>query len=99
MDMRKDALFAANNLIAEARHELGRLDSNLVYTMGRMNVLPNIHTVIPNKVIFRLKRDIRMKTSLQSVEKIIQSLPDQAELLEGCEVRSDQALGTRYRMV
>lgn len=87
MDMRKDALFATNNLIAEARHELGRLDSNLVYTMGRMNVLPNIHTVIPNKVIFSLEARHTDEDVIASVEKIIQSLPDQAELLEGCEVR------------
>jgi len=87
MDMRKDALFATNNLIAQARHELGRLDSNLVYTMGRMNVLPNIHTVIPNKVIFSLEARHTDEDVIASVEKIIQSLPDQAELLEGCEVR------------
>lgn len=87
MDMRKDALFATNNLIAQARHELGRLDSNLVYTMGRMNVLPNIHTVIPNKVIFSLEARHTDEDVIASVEKIIQLLPDQAELLEGCEVR------------
>ncbi|MCY9019517.1 Zn-dependent hydrolase [Priestia megaterium] len=93
MDMRKDALFAANNLIAEARHELDRLDSNLVYTMGRMNVLPNIHTVIPNKVIFSLEARHTDEDVIASVEKIIQSLPDQAELLEGCEVRVTKLWG------
>lgn len=93
MDMRKDALFATNNLIAEARHELGRLDSNLVYTMGRMNVLPNIHTVIPNKVIFSLEARHTDEDVIASVEKIIQLLPDQAELLEGCEVRVTKLWG------
>ncbi|MDM8151926.1 Zn-dependent hydrolase [Priestia megaterium] len=93
MDMRKDALFATNNLIAEARHELGRLDSNLVYTMGRMNVLPNIHTVIPNKVIFSLEARHTDEDVIASVEKIIQSLPDQAELLEGCKVRVTKLWG------
>ncbi|MBY0001541.1 Zn-dependent hydrolase [Priestia aryabhattai] len=93
MDMRKDALFATNNLIAEARHELGRLDSNLVYTMGRMNVLPNIHTVIPNKVIFSLEARHTDEDVIASVEKIIQSLPDQEELLEGCEVRVTKLWG------
>ncbi|MED3979052.1 Zn-dependent hydrolase [Priestia megaterium] len=93
MDMRKDALFATNNLIAEARHELGRLDSNLVYTMGRMNVLPNIHTVIPNKVIFSLEARHTDEDVIASVEKIIQSLPDQVELLEGCEVRVTKLWG------
>ncbi len=93
MDMRKDALFAANNLIAEVRHKLGRLDSDLVYTMGRMNVLPNIHTVIPNKVIFSLEARHTDEDVIASVEKIIQSLPNQAELLEGCEVRVTKLWG------
>ncbi|WDL87148.1 Zn-dependent hydrolase [Priestia aryabhattai] len=93
MDMRKDALFATNNLIAEARHELGILDSNLVYTMGRMNVLPNIHTVIPNKVIFSLEARHTDEGVIASVEKIIQALPDQVELLEGCEVRVTKLWG------
>jgi N-carbamoyl-L-amino-acid hydrolase len=93
MDMRKDALFAANNLISEVRHELGRLDSNLVYTMGRMNVLPNIHTVIPNKVIFSLEARHTDEDIIATVEKVIQSLPNQAELLEGCEVRVTKLWG------
>ena len=55
MDMRKDALFAATNIITEARQKLRTLDADLVFTMGRMNVIPNIHTVIPNKVVFTLE--------------------------------------------
>ncbi|KGE19764.1 Zn-dependent hydrolase [Paenibacillus wynnii] len=75
MEMRKDALFAANDLITELRNKLGLLDSELVYTMGRMNVLPNIHTVIPNQVIFTVEARHKDMGVVREVEAIIQSLP------------------------
>jgi N-carbamoyl-L-amino-acid hydrolase len=87
MSMRKDALFAANNLIADARARLGQLDENLVFTMGRMNVLPNIHTVIPNKVIFTIEARHKDPQVISQVEEIIQSLPNHPEN-EGCEIKA-----------
>ena len=47
MKHRRDALFLATDLIRTLKHELGTLDEELVYTMGRVNVYPNIHTVVP----------------------------------------------------
>ncbi|GAK04015.1 LOW QUALITY PROTEIN: beta-ureidopropionase [Geomicrobium sp. JCM 19037] len=55
MNMRRDALFTATDKIVEAREQLQKLDDDLVYTMGRMNVVPNIHTVIPNRVVFSIE--------------------------------------------
>lgn len=78
MDMRKDALFAANDLIAELRAKLSALDGELVYTMGRMNVLPNIHTVIPNKVIFTVEARHKDEDIIREVVDIIQGLPASA---------------------
>ncbi|MEK5468489.1 Zn-dependent hydrolase [Paenibacillus sp. FSL R7-0210] len=83
MDMRRDALFAATDIITELRRKLAVLDSELVYTMGRMNVLPNIHTVIPNKVIFTVEARHKDMDVVREVEAIIHSLPE--ELLE-CSV-------------
>lgn len=90
MDMRKDALFAATDLIAELRSKLGVLDSELVYTMGRMNVLPNIHTVIPNKVIFTVEARHKDMDIVREVEYIISGLPE--ELLE-CSVSKTKLWG------
>ncbi|MDF9840826.1 MULTISPECIES: Zn-dependent hydrolase [unclassified Paenibacillus] len=90
MDMRKDALFAAADLITELRARLGGLDSGLVYTMGRMNVLPNIHTVIPNKVIFTVEARHKDMDIVREVEAIINSLPE--ELL-GCTVQKSKLWG------
>ncbi|MFT8319948.1 MAG: Zn-dependent hydrolase [Bacillus sp. (in: firmicutes)] len=85
MHMRKDALFAANAIITELREKLSKLDETLVYTMGEMNISPNIHTVIPNKVAFSLEARHQEETVIQAVEEIIKNLP---ELVEGCSVRA-----------
>lgn len=90
MGMRKDALFAATDLITELRHKLGALDPELVYTMGRMNVLPNIHTVIPNKVIFTIEARHKDMDIVREVEAIINGLP---EMLLECEVSKTKLWG------
>lgn len=87
MDMRKDALFATNNLITKAREKLSKLDNNLVYTIGRMNVLPNIHTVIPNKVVFSLEARHQDPKILKQVEEIVEELSKSPDR-EGCNVKT-----------
>ncbi|MDN4619075.1 Zn-dependent hydrolase [Paenibacillus sp. PsM32] len=90
MDMRKDAFFAMNDLVSTLRTQLSVLDSELVYTMGRSNVYPNIHTVIPNKVIFTLEARHKNEEIVREVEHIIQSLP----AVQGdCEVTSTKLWG------
>ena len=89
MDMRKDALFAATNIITEARQKLRTLDADLVFTMGRMNVMPNIHTVIPNKVVFTLEARHKNPTIIKQVEEIIHGLT-QFSANEGCEIKANK---------
>lgn len=90
MAMRKDALFAATDLITELRGALSALDSELVYTMGRLNVLPNIHTVIPNKVIFTIEARHKDMEIVHEVEDIIHGLP---EMLKDCKVSKTKLWG------
>src|SRR5699024_10926898 len=52
MHSRQDALFATNDVIHELRKKVSDVDSTLVYTIGRLDVTPNIHMVIPHKVVF-----------------------------------------------
>jgi len=85
MSMRKDSLFAANNLINEIREKMSKLDNDLVYTIGRMNVSPNIHTVIPNKVIFTLEARHKEAAVISQVEEIIQGLAE-TDAKEKCGV-------------
>ncbi|WP_080872815.1 Zn-dependent hydrolase [Oceanobacillus timonensis] len=86
MSMRKDALFAANNLIAEIREKMNKLDDELVYTIGRINISPNIHTVIPNKVVFTIEARHQDSETIRQVEEIIQELTASPGK-EKCEVQ------------
>jgi beta-ureidopropionase / N-carbamoyl-L-amino-acid hydrolase len=85
MGMRKDALFAANNLINEIRRVLGPLDEELVFTIGRVNVYPSIHTVIPNKVVFSLEARHKNPEIVKTFKEFVEDLPNRG-LNEGCEV-------------
>ncbi|MBY9080165.1 Zn-dependent hydrolase [Paenibacillus sp. HN-1] len=90
MDMRNDAFFTATDLVTELRSKLGGLDSELVYTMGRVNVYPNVHTVIPNKVVFTVEARHKDESVIEEVVKIINGLP---ESLGGCEVSKKKLWG------
>ncbi|RYL99043.1 Zn-dependent hydrolase [Sporolactobacillus sp. THM7-7] len=83
MSMRKDALFTASDIITALRTKLNRLDSDLVYTMGRMNVYPNIHTVIPNKAIFTLEARHKDPEVIRQVVQTIRELPRK---MGGCTI-------------
>ncbi|MEH7250851.1 Zn-dependent hydrolase [Neobacillus niacini] len=86
MNMRKDALFAANNFINEIRKVLGPLNEELVFTIGRVNVYPSIHTVIPNKVVFSLEARHKDPKIVSTFKEFVVGLPDLG-LNEGCEVK------------
>lgn len=86
MSNRKDALFSTFNIVMEAREKLNQLSEGLVYTIGRMNVFPNIHTVIPEKVVFTFEARHRDPEIIMQVEKVIKSLTV-CENREGCEVK------------
>lgn len=87
---RKDALYGASKLILRLWDELGQIDEALVFTMGRMNVLPNVHTVIPNEVKFTLDARHKDPEIIQKVVDAIEELPDH---VAGCEIRYDKLWG------
>lgn len=92
MTMRNDALFATNNIMTELRSKLAPLDEELVFTMGRINAYPNIHTVIPNKVVFTVEARHKNPEIIITVEEIIQSLVDFPNN-EGCEIKTTKLWG------
>ncbi|GAE34816.1 beta-ureidopropionase [Halalkalibacter akibai JCM 9157] len=71
MGMRKDALFAMNDFLQSIRPEFSKLDKELVFTVGRVDVKPNIHTVIPNNVVFSLEARHKDEGVINEVENII----------------------------
>lgn len=79
ISMRKDAMFAAANIIVKLQEKLKKLDDELVYTIGRINAYPNVHTVIPNEVTFTLESRHKDAGIIKQVESIIASLPKEIE--------------------
>ncbi|WP_054709722.1 Zn-dependent hydrolase [Bacillus sp. JCM 19041] len=80
--MREDALTAANVCMTAFHERLSKLDPALVYTMGRFNVYPNIHTVIPNRVVFSIEARHQDEQVIKEVETII------SEVIEACPLES-----------
>ncbi|RHW33433.1 Zn-dependent hydrolase [Lysinibacillus yapensis] len=72
--MRKDPMFTAANLIVDIQKQLQQLDDSLVYTIGRMNAYPNIHTVIPSHVVFTLEARHQEANVINQVTHIIEEL-------------------------
>lgn len=85
ISMRKDPMFTAANMIADMQKQLQRLDSELVYTIGRINAYPNIHTVIPSEVTFTLEARHQDPNVIGEVTRIVEDLPG---VLNECSVKS-----------
>lgn len=71
-------MFTAANLIVDMQKELAKLEEKLVYTIGRMNVYPNIHTVIPSEVTFTLEARHQDASVIEGVTRIVNGLPSVA---------------------
>lgn len=83
MTMRKDPMIVASQIITYLHEQLGKIDEELVYTFGRMNVSPNIHTVIPNKVTFTIDSRHQDPVVMKKVEDILKGLPSKES---GCHI-------------
>ncbi|WP_416176561.1 Zn-dependent hydrolase [Clostridium sp.] len=81
--MRKDALLAACEAIQYLHRELDKLDNKLVYTTGRINCSPNIHTIIPDDVKFTLDARHQDPEVIKQVVEIIKNIPKE---LAKCKV-------------
>lgn len=90
MSMRKDPLFLSVKLLSSIIEQLGTVDEELVYTVGRVLVTPNIHTVIPNKVTFTVEARHKEEEKIKQVEDILQSLPKEDN---GCTVKVEKLWG------
>ena len=89
MEMRKDALFTTNDIIQIIRQKLATIHDKLVFTIGRMNIFPNVHTVIPNKVVFTLEARHKNPAVMKEVEHIIEELSSLTKN-EGCHIRTNK---------
>ncbi|PFH87012.1 Zn-dependent hydrolase [Bacillus sp. AFS088145] len=85
ISMRKDPMFTAANVVVDLQKKLQRLDSDLVYTIGRINAYPNIHTVIPSEVIFTLEARHKDPSVIAEVTRMVEELPRN---ISGCPIKS-----------
>jgi beta-ureidopropionase / N-carbamoyl-L-amino-acid hydrolase len=85
ISMRKDPKFTTANMIADMQKQLQRLDPDLVYTIGRINAYPNIHTVIPSEVTFTLEARHQDPEVIAEISQIVERLPKNSN---GCSIKS-----------
>ncbi|WP_313584735.1 Zn-dependent hydrolase [Lacrimispora sp.] len=88
MKYRKDALYAAVKTIQYLHDELDQLDSQLVYTTGKISAHPNIHTIIPDEVKFTLDARHQDSEVIMQVLAVIKKIPS---VVEQCEVGYEEA--------
>ncbi|MDR3243044.1 MAG: Zn-dependent hydrolase [Clostridiales Family XIII bacterium] len=89
---RKDALYAASKIIIDLWEKLGKINPELVFTMGRINASPNIHTVIPKEVRFTLDARHKDPKIIERAAEVIKALP--AEVAK-CQVSYRQLWGRK----
>ena len=90
MKMRHDPMILAAKLISYLDKELGDVDETLVYTFGRVNVTPNIPTVIPNEVVFTIDSRHQNPKVIEKVKSILLNLPKEDS---GCTVQATELWG------
>ncbi|MGE7952729.1 Zn-dependent hydrolase [Lysinibacillus xylanilyticus] len=84
MSMRQDPMIVTSKIMTHLYEELGKIDEQLVFTFGRVNVSPNIHTVIPNNVTFTIDSRHQNPQIMQKVEDILNNLPTEEM---GCNIK------------
>lgn len=84
MQMRKDPMIVASRLISSLHEQLGKIDEKLVFTFGRMHVTPNIHTVIPNEVVFTIDSRHQSPEVMRQVEKLLAGIVTEEN---GCRIQ------------
>ena len=90
MSMRKDPMLVASKIINTLHGELSKLGEELVYTFGRMHVKPNIHTVIPNEVVFTIDSRHQDPKVMKQVENVLLTLQHD---MDGCTVQAVKLWG------
>jgi N-carbamoyl-L-amino-acid hydrolase len=77
MSYRKDALYAAAQLLIYLHEKLDRLDHDLVYTTGEIKCHPCVHTVIPDEVDFSIDARHEKPEVIRQVVEIIEGIPSE----------------------
>lgn len=90
MPVRKDALRAASQAITYLHENLSTIDPALVYTTGRIECEPNIHTIIPDNVKFTLDARHMDSEAIEKVVEVVNAIPEE---LADCKVTKHKLWG------
>jgi N-carbamoyl-L-amino-acid hydrolase len=88
MSFRRDALYAAAQVLIHLHKELDQLDPALVYTTGEIKCHPCVHTVIPDEVDFCIDARHENPEVIKQVVQVIKNIP--AEIAK-CTTSSELA--------
>ena len=89
MGYRKDAVYAASNIIAEVIDRAKAYGDPLVATVGRMEVQPNVVNVVPGKVVFTIDTRHTDKTVLRKFTGVIEEIIEEVSSTLGMEIKVD----------
>jgi allantoate deiminase len=73
MNMRKDALVAASQLVSNIEHFATEAGNGTVATVGTLNVFPGAANIVPGKVTFTVDIRSKKKSCIEKVRKQIES--------------------------
>lgn len=88
MRYRRDAMYACAKLLDYLHDNLDKLDEQLVYTTGKCQVHPNIHTIIPDVVKLTIDSRHQDEEVMKQVVEVIKETP---KVIENCEVSFKEA--------
>ncbi|WP_428863718.1 Zn-dependent hydrolase [Clostridium sediminicola] len=88
MRYRRDALYAAAQVLTYLHNELDKLDPELVYTTGEIKCHPCVHTVIPDFVDFSIDARHEDPKVIEQVLDVIKNMPKE---VAKCKVDYEKA--------
>lgn len=83
MKMRRDALYAASQIICMLHERIPAINPEIVFTTGHMEVEPNVHSITPGRVSFTFDGRHRDPVMMQKIWDVLDSIPD---TVAGCTI-------------
>lgn len=86
MNLRVDSLIFTSKFITDLYEKLIKVADDMVFTIGRFDVKPDIHTIIPSDVVFTL--DIRHKSPevIKQAEAIVEKFQEEEKHSTKCRI-------------
>lgn len=87
MHMRTDPLILSSKFVTALYDQLSQINPDMVFTIGRFDVKPNIHTIIPSDVIFTLDIRHRNPEVLKRAADVVESIKKSQQEATKCTIK------------